>query len=60
MPLTERKPAEGDAQQTAFPKRTYSTPVLAVFGDVRSLTLGGSIGVGDSSGDPFNTKSPGT
>lgn len=40
------------------PKRPYRSPRLETLGDVRSLTLGGSPGVGDS-GDPFNFEPPG-
>lgn len=38
-------------------RRPYSPPRLEALGDLRSLTLGGSAGLGDSS-DPFNTQPP--
>ena len=34
-------------------RRVYTRPLLEVLGDIRDLTLGGSIGAGDS-GDPEN------
>lgn|GEM_PF-2205450 len=39
-----------------LPKRPYAAPVLQSFGDVRSLTLGGTPGTGDSAGDPTSQK----
>ncbi|HKZ43508.1 MAG TPA: lasso RiPP family leader peptide-containing protein [Anaerolineales bacterium] len=42
------------------PKKEYSKPVLLVLGDLRTLTLGPSIGVVDVSGGgwPENTEFP--
>ena len=34
------------------PRKHYSKPVLERLGDLRTLTLGGSPGIGDSSIDP--------
>lgn len=34
------------------PRKRYSKPLLEELGDLRTLTLGGSPGVGDSGGDP--------
>ena len=39
--------------ETPRPRRPYTSPRLAVLGDLRSLTLGGSPGANDSGlGDP--------
>lgn len=53
QPTTAPEPAP-----PAIPKRPYRRPRLEILGDLRSLTLGGSPGVGDS-GDPFNFEPPG-
>jgi hypothetical protein len=38
-------------------RETYVAPMLRVLGDVRQLTLGGSVGVGDS-GNPGQQENP--
>lgn len=40
-------------------RRPYAPPRLEALGDLRSLTLGGSPGLGDS-GDPLNFEPPQT
>lgn len=46
-----------DRPKSQAPARAaYRPPRLAVLGDIRSLTLGGSPGTGDSA--PINTQSP--
>jgi hypothetical protein len=44
-------PAEAEPKAPAAAKKTYSPPRLAVFGDVRDVTMGVSPGVGES-GNP--------
>lgn len=36
-----------------LPKRAYSPPVLKAYGDLRTFTMGGSPGVGDSGAGQF-------
>jgi hypothetical protein len=50
---------ETQQQDPVQPRRPYSTPRLVVFGDVLSLTLGGSPGAGDSGGSS-TTREPKT
>ena len=39
-----------------FPRKPYRKPSLSSLGDLRSLTLGGSIGVGESGGGSRKVK----
>lgn len=39
-------------------RKSYRKPQLEVLGDLRTLTLGGSPGVGDSAGNPTSEKTP--
>lgn len=43
----------GAPGREAPPRRPYSPPRLQIFGDVRSLTMGGSPGIGDSGSGSF-------
>lgn len=45
-----RRHREQSAAPDPVQRRYYRPPVLAKFGDVRGLTLGGSPGTGDSGG----------
>lgn len=42
------------AARSTSPRRVYETPLLEVLGDIRTLTLGATPGVGDST--PPNTQ----
>lgn len=44
-------PSEQRQELLPAPKKPYSPPLLAVFGDVRDVTMGVSPGVGES-GNP--------
>lgn len=50
----QQKDRKSEAARTAemrrLARRTYSSPRLEPFGDIRGLTLGGSPGIGDSGG----------
>lgn len=53
--MSDNKPEtqiEKEQRSETFPKKTYSTPKLVKLGDLRTLTLGGSPGSGDLSGNP--------
>ena len=50
-----RKSEQGS--QSPRSKRTYAPPRLTSYGRVIDVTLGGTPGAGDSSGDPF-TENP--
>lgn len=54
----EQRPGTVALESAVRAKRPYAAPVLRSFGDVRSLTLGGSPGTGDSGGNPGALKSP--
>jgi len=41
-------PEQRSTSEDAMPKRPYVSPSLVELGDLRSLTLGGSPGAGDS------------
>ena len=45
-----------DTTSAGNPRRPYQKPTLGVLGDLRSLTLGGSIGAGESGGAPRKVK----
>lgn len=45
---TDETPASPEAAVESRERRAYTPPVLSRFGDVRSVTLGGSPGGGDS------------
>ena len=40
------------------PVRQYEVPELVCYGDVRDVTLGGSIGLGESGSTPFDPRRP--
>lgn len=52
--ITELPPEieDGLSGKKDEPRKRYSKPLLEELGDLRTLTLGGSPGVGDSGGDP--------
>jgi hypothetical protein len=51
----DRSLGQAGSTTIALPKRPYSTPRLECLGDVRDLTLGGSLGLADSGqeGEPY-------
>jgi len=52
------RPSESRGTESAGGNRkTYRRPRLTVYGDLRTLTLGGSLGVGDS-GNAFTEQPP--
>lgn len=55
----EETPASPETGEAPIERRAYAPPVLSRFGDVRSVTLGGSRGGGDSgnvfSENPFGS-----
>ncbi|HMB22232.1 MAG TPA: lasso RiPP family leader peptide-containing protein [Anaerolineales bacterium] len=53
----EKESNEIDKMPESKVRRPYEKPRLEMLGDLRSLTLGGSIGIDDPSGD-FNTDNP--
>ena len=49
---TEVQPENVQSPETS-PKKLYSPPKLEKLGDLRTITLGGSPGTGDLSGNPL-------
>jgi len=53
--MSDKKPEtqiENEKRSGGSKKKTYSAPKLEKLGDLRTLTLGGSPGTGDLSGNP--------
>ncbi len=48
MTLNDFCQSQGSAQQVPVHRAAYVAPELRVLGDIRDLTLGGSLGTGDS------------
>lgn len=57
-PSSDPRPAQPNTGTGRQKRKPYSAPKLELYGDIRSLTLGGSPGVGDS-GNQLNYQPPG-
>jgi len=50
---SEASAGEQEAANLTPAKKAYEAPVLMIYGDVRDLTLGGSLGIGESGAETF-------
>ncbi len=53
-PQSDRSSVDGADDASCRERRAYVTPRLETLGDIRDLTLGATLGVGDST--PMNTQ----